>query len=104
MDDAFYLETKGDINQINSIDILNIIKSNYILQNIFNNLEKKKLLNFIKYNKKIKKRMNMNMFIKDIQKLKQKLKQIIIKMSNILILIKIIKNIFTYILKIIKEK
>ena len=36
------------------------IKSKYILQMIFNNLEKKKFLYFVKYNKNIKKRININ--------------------------------------------
>ena len=41
-------------------DNLKIIKSKYILQKIFNNLKKKKLLNTIKYNKNIKKRLDID--------------------------------------------
>ena len=46
---------KGELDQINSIDIINNIKSIYIMQIIFKNLEKKTLLEMIKYNKNIKK-------------------------------------------------
>ena len=38
----------------------NDIKSDYFLRKVFNNLEKKKLLNIVKYNKNIKKRININ--------------------------------------------
>ena len=41
-------------------DIMQNLKSGYILQKIFNNLPLKKSLNLIKYNKKIKKRLKMN--------------------------------------------
>ena len=54
------LEIKGDINQNKSIDTLKNIKNKYILQLIFNNLEEGKLLNIVKYNKVIKKRININ--------------------------------------------
>ena len=36
------------------------IKSDYILQNVFNNLEKKKTFYIVKYNNNIKKRININ--------------------------------------------
>ena len=41
-------------------DRLKNIKSKYILQKVFNNLEKKKSLNLIKYNKTIKERLELN--------------------------------------------
>ena len=41
-------------------DIFAKVKSYYILQEIFNDLQKKKLLEIIKYNKKIQKRLNIN--------------------------------------------
>ena len=46
---------KGELGLINSKDIINNIKSKYIMQKIFNNLEKKTQLNMVKYNKNIKK-------------------------------------------------
>ena len=54
------LVIKGNINQIKSIDKLENIKSKYILEIIFNNLEKKKLLNILKYNKNQRKRIDIN--------------------------------------------
>ena len=36
------------------------IKSNYFLEKVFNNLKKVKTLNIVKYNKNIKKRININ--------------------------------------------
>ena len=51
------LVTKGDKEQTKSI--VNI-KSKYILRIIFNNLEKKKLLDISKYNKNIKEKININ--------------------------------------------
>ena len=47
-------------NHINPSDKYANIKSDYILQNVFNNLDKKKLLYIMKYNKGIKKRLNIN--------------------------------------------
>ena len=57
---ADFLETKGDKNQIKSINKLNNIKNKYFLQLIVNNLEKGKFLSIVKYNKVIKKRLNIN--------------------------------------------
>ena len=54
---------KTGLNQKESNDILKNIKSKYILQKLFNNLSKKKLLDIIKYNMKIKNRINIS--IKD---------------------------------------
>ena len=54
---------KRELNGIEIKDIFKNLKNDYFLQKVFNNLEKKKSLDFIKYNKSIKKRLNIN--IKD---------------------------------------
>ena len=56
------LETfeKVEINKIKYIYIYENIKSDYFLQKLFNNLVKKKLLDIIKYNNNIKKRLFIN--------------------------------------------
>ena len=46
--------------KIKSLDKLENIKSKFILQKIFNNLERKKALDLVKKNKKIKKLLNIN--------------------------------------------
>ena len=46
---------KIEKNKIKSIDKFNRLKSDYFLEKVFNNLEKKKTLNIVKYNKNIKK-------------------------------------------------
>ena len=51
---------KSEKNQIKSVVKYENIKSTYILKNIFNNLEEKKLLNIAKYNKRIMKRIDIN--------------------------------------------
>ena len=48
------------VNQKKSMDMLLNLKNNYFLQKLFNNLEKRKILEIIKYNKNIKKRININ--------------------------------------------
>ena len=53
-------ETKKEKNQIKSYSKYEKIKADYFLIKIFNNLEKKKALNMIKYNKNIKNRININ--------------------------------------------
>ena len=54
MDSSIELnKKKKGLNQKESNDILKNIKSKYILQKLFNNLSKKKLLDIIKYNMKI---------------------------------------------------
>ena len=58
-----------DKNKIKSIDTFNNLKSDYFLQQIFNNLETKKLLDIVKYNNNIKKRININ--IKDYKEYSQ---------------------------------
>ena len=54
---------KMELNKMKSKDIFKSLKSDYFLQKLFNNLLKKKTLNIVKYNRNIKKRMNIN--IKD---------------------------------------
>ena len=54
---------KTKLDKIKSKDILKKLKGNYFLQKVFNNLMRKKLLDIIKYNKNIKKRINIT--IKD---------------------------------------
>ena len=51
---------KVEINKIRTIERFENIKSKYILQKIFNNLEKKKFLKVIKYNKNIRYRLDIN--------------------------------------------
>ena len=55
-------ESKNKIrrNQIQSKDKFEGIKSNYFLEKLFNLLDKRKSLNIIKYNKNLKKRININ--------------------------------------------
>ena len=48
------------LNQIKLKGVLKDVKSNYILKKIFYNLTKGKFLNIIKYNKELKKRLNIN--------------------------------------------
>ena len=47
-------------NQIKSIAKYENIKTNYFLEKVFNNLEEKKSLNLVKYNKNIKNRINID--------------------------------------------
>ena len=51
---------KIEKNQIISVVKFENIKADYFLEKVFNNVEKKKLLNIVKYNKNIKKRININ--------------------------------------------
>ena len=51
---------KEEKNDIKSIDKINNIKLDYILQKVFDNLLTKKSLNIAKYNNNIKKRINLN--------------------------------------------
>ena len=50
---------KEELKQIKSKDKFENLKSNYFLQKIFDNLKRKKSLEIIKYNKNIKKRINL---------------------------------------------
>ena len=49
---------KKELNKIELKDIFKNLKNDYFLQKVFNNLMKKKSLDIIKYNKNIKKRIN----------------------------------------------
>ena len=61
MDDSKKIHNdKGELNQIISKVKLEKIKSNYILKKLFNNLHQRKALKIIKNNKKIQKRLNIN--------------------------------------------
>ena len=51
---------KTELNEIKSSNMFLIIKSKYILQFIFDNLSKRKSLNFIKYNKNIQNKIDIN--------------------------------------------
>ena len=54
---------KTELNKVESKDIFKSLKSDYFLQKLFYNLFKKKSLDIIKYNNKIKERLNIS--IKD---------------------------------------
>ena len=47
-------------NQLKSTTRYEKIKADYFLEKVFNNLEMKKTLNIVKYNKNIKERININ--------------------------------------------
>ena len=63
------INEKNEINKIESKNIFKNLKSNYILQNLFYHLLKKKSLDMIKYNKNMKKRLNIS--IKDYKDYKE---------------------------------
>ena len=54
------VKEKTELNEIKSSNMLLILKSKYILQFIFDNLSKRKSLNFIKYNKNIQNKIDIN--------------------------------------------
>ena len=56
-------KVKTESDKIESKDIFKNLKSDYFLQKLFNNLMKKKSFDIIKYNKNIKRRINIS--IKD---------------------------------------
>ena len=51
---------KKDTNKMEEKCDLNNIKNDYFLQKVFDNLHKKNSLEIVKYNKKIKQRLNLN--------------------------------------------
>ena len=53
-------EEKEEISKIKSIDLFDNLKNDYFLQEVFNHLEKKKLLKMIKYNRNIMERIDIN--------------------------------------------
>ena len=82
MESGNYLN-KEKTNRMKTIDNYEYIKSKYILKKIFNNLMKRKLLSIIKYNKNIKKRINLD--INDFKEYSE-------KYSSIEIEIKLFRN------------
>ena len=58
------LETKEkkDMKQIKSKDKFENLRSDYFLRKLFNNLERKKTLNMVKFNKNMKKRIKTNIY------------------------------------------
>ena len=83
---------------------LDNLKSNYRLSIIFNNLRRKRLLELVKYNKKMQNRLNLS--IKDYEILAIEVEIIPCKKKYgiLLILKKMINYIIIYILMIIKKK
>ena len=53
-------KVKVEKNQLKSASKYENIKADYFLRKVFDNLEKKKTLNIVKYNKNIKERININ--------------------------------------------
>ena len=51
---------KAEKSLIKSVGKFENIKTDYFLEKVFNNLEKKKTLNLVKYNKNIRNRINRN--------------------------------------------
>ena len=51
---------KTDLNKVESKDVFRNLKSDFFLQKLFYNLLKKKSLDIIKYNNKIKERINIS--------------------------------------------
>ena len=77
---------KEEKNEIKSVATYKRIKADFILEKIFNNLEKKKSLNIVKYIKNIKKRINININdYKECTSIEIEIKIKIIKIVNLLI-------------------
>ena len=68
-------------NKIESKDLFKNLKSNYIFKKLFHNLLKKKSLDIIKYNKKIKERINIS--IKDYKEYSEMYSSIEIEMKPV---------------------
>ena len=88
---------------------LDNIKNDYFLQKVFNNLSKKETFEIMKYNKKIKERLNINIndykeYCEKYSSIEIELTPIKINMENLLILMKEMNYIIIYILIIIKKK
>ena len=58
--DNLVFKEKVEKNQIKSKNKYEKLKSDYFLQKLFDNIERKRKLDIIKYNKKLKKRININ--------------------------------------------
>ena len=93
--DNLVFKENGEINQMKSKNKYEKLKNDYFLQKVFNNLEKKKLLNIVKYNKNIKKRININ--INDFKEYSE-------KYSSIEIEIKLVNNKYSKFINIKKEE
>ena len=91
----FVFEEKSEKKQLKSFAKYGNIKSNYILQKIFDKLEKKRTLEIVKNNKNIKKRLNLN--INDYKEYSE-------KYSSIEIEIKPVNNEFGIFININDEK
>ena len=80
--DNLVFKENGEISQMKSKNKYENLKNDYFLQKVFNNVEKKKLLNIVKYNKNIKKRININ--INDFKEYSEKYSsiEIEIKLAN----------------------
>ena len=65
---------KRELNKIGLKDIFKNLKNDYFLQNVFNNLIKKKSLEIIKYNKNMKDRINIS--IKDYKNIQEYIHQL----------------------------
>ena len=81
--DNLVFKENGEISQMKSKNKYENLKNDYFLQKVFNNVEKKKLLNFVKYSKNVKKRININ--INDFKEYSE-------KYSSIEIEIKLVDN------------
>ena len=53
-------KVKTEKNQLKLASKYDNIKANYFLEKVFNNLKRGKALNIVKYNKNMKKRININ--------------------------------------------
>ena len=69
--------SKNKNNQNNISNILKNIKSNYILSKIYDNIQKRKYLEIVKYNTKIQNRLNLS--IKDYKEYPEIFSQIVIE-------------------------
>ena len=81
--DNLVFKENGEISKMKSKNKYENLKNDYFLQKVFNNVEKKKLLNIVKYNINIKKRININ--INDFKEYSE-------KYSSIEIEIKLVNN------------
>ena len=92
--DNLVFKENGEISQMKSKNKYENLKNDYFLQKVFNIVEKKKLLNIVKHNKYIKKRININ--INDFKEYSE-------KYSSIEIEIKLVNNKYSKFINIKKE-
>ena len=92
--DNLVFKENGEISQMKSKNKYEKLKNDYFLQKEFNIVEKKKLLNIVKYNKNIKKRININ--INDFKEYSE-------KYSSIEIEIKLVNNKYSEFINIKKK-